>query len=251
MPASTGARGRLGPIGRAPALLSLVLGLLVTLALLGSGAASSQAAPVAAPGSAVAGAAATVPSAPVGDERPGAEAVDDPASESTRAPARTGIFAHVDGLDLHRPSDDLVLVGFHQASRPGSLAMEPMGEATRVLPSRGRPYPRTSAADIVLVDDDAVRAPVTGRVVEVESYALYGRHPDRRVTIRPKGRPEVRVVLLHVEGVRVEVGDRVEGGETVIARTARAFPFRSQVDEETAPHAWPHVHLEVKAVSRR
>jgi hypothetical protein len=54
-----------------------------------------------------------------------------------------------------------------------------------------------------------------------------------------------------VEGTHVEVGDRVEGGETVIARTARRFPFRSQVDKETAPEAWPHVHLEVKTVNGR
>ncbi len=238
------ARRSMVAIMRAPLLFSLVIATVVALALLGTGA-GSQAAPLAST------------SAPDSVLRalelsPGIPAAEDlEAPEAEPGSVRTEVFAHVDGLDLHRPSDDLVLAGFHQASMPGSLAMDPVGERTRVLPSRGRAYPRTSAVDLVLVDEEPVRAPVTGRVVEVEQYRLYNRHGDQRVTIHPDGRSDLRVVLLHVEGMRVEVGDRVEGGQTVIARTARRFPFRSQVDEETAPDAWPHVHLEVKTVNGR
>lgn len=261
MPVRTAVHRRLGAVGRAPVFFSLILALIVTLVLTGTGVGSSQAAPIAARGAvaelpAPIARTATTPAATaehVADEQrePGEVEPEDVepevAAADTQQPARTGLLAHVDGLDLHRPSDAVVIAGFHQASTPGSLPLEPVGERTRVLPSRGRGYPRTSAVDVVLVDEEPVRAPVTGRVVEVERYALYGRHPDRRVTIRPKGRSGLRVVLLHVEGLRVEEGDRVEAGETVIARTARRFPFRSQVDKETAPDAWPHVHLEVKA----
>jgi biotin carboxyl carrier protein len=243
----TAVRRRLGVIGNAPALLSLVVGLVVTLALVGSGTGSSQAAPISppAPGSADAEpATASAPDAAHADE-PDVPAV--PAAQES-APARTGVLASVDGLELHLPSEEVVVAGFHQASSRGALAMDPVAARSQVLPSRGRGTERTSAVDLVLVDDEAVRSPVTGRVVETETYSLYGRHPDRRVTIRPKGRSDLRVVLLHVEGLRVEEGDRVEAGETVIAQSARRFPFRSQVDEETAPDAWPHVHLEVTDV---
>lgn len=231
MPSSTAAR-----LDRVPALLSLVVGVVVVLALLGSGVGSSQAAQVLAERSVPRDA----------DRGSAAETARDEDAGSSTA---TAALARVDALTIHQPAREIVVAGFHQASTPGSLALEPVGEAARVLPSRGRGYPRTSAVDVVLVDDEPVRAPVSGRVVEVERYALYGRHPDFRVTIEPHDRPDLRVVLLHVARLRVEEGERVAAGETVLARTARRFPFRSQVDDETAPDAWPHVHLEVKATS--
>jgi biotin carboxyl carrier protein len=247
-------------ITRAPLLVSLVIATVVALALLGTGA-GSQAAPLMPAATSAPAPVLRALDLPAAADQPDDAGVDAEADQPDVAvaeeeppppePARTEVFAHVDGLDLHKPSEALVLAGFHQASTPGSLAMDPVGDRTTVLPSRGRAYPRTSAVDLVLHDEDAVRAPVTGRVVKSEQYRLYGRHGDRRITIRPKGRSDLRVVMLHVEGTHVEVGDRVEGGETVIARTARRFPFRSQVDRETAPDAWPHVHLEVKRVGGR
>jgi biotin carboxyl carrier protein len=264
MPARAVAQRVVTSITRAPLLFSLVIATVVALALLGTGA-GSQAAPLMPASTSVPApvlraldltSVVDQPDVASVDAEIAAE-VDEPDAEVVEEdppppqPTRTEVFAHVDGLDLHKPSDALVLAGFHQASTPGSLAMDPVGDRTTVLPSRGRAYPRTSAVDLVLHDEDAVRAPVTGRVVKSEQYRLYGRHGDRRITIRPKGRLDLRVVVLHVEGTHVEVGDRVEGGETVIARTARRFPFRSQVDRETAPDAWPHVHLEVKRVRGR
>jgi biotin carboxyl carrier protein len=249
-------------ITRAPLLFSLVIATVVALALVGTGA-GSQAAPLASTSSpiTVLRALELAPEVPAAAEAEADDRVEEVVTEAEveapeeedvpAGPVRTEVFAQVDGLDLHAPSNALVLAGFHQASTPGSLAMDPVGDRVRVLPSRGRAYPRTSAVDLVLHDEEAVRAPVTGRVVKSEQYRLYNRYGDRRITIRPKGRSDLRVVVLHVEGTHVEVGDRVEGGETVIARTARRFPFRSQVDKETAPEAWPHVHLEVKTVNGR
>lgn len=251
MSARTSVPRGLTAITRAPLLFALVVATLVALALLGTGA-GSRAAPLASTSAPVLGLR-SLSLAP--GEDPDDEPVEEPedveAEPAPAEPSRTEVFGRVDGLDLHRPSDELVLAGFHQASTPGSLAMEPVGDRTRVLPSRGRSYPRSSAVDLVLHDDEPVLAPVTGRVVASEQYRLYGRHGDRRITIRPKGRPDLRVVLLHVAVTHVEAGDRVEAGVTRIASTARRFPFRSQVDEQTAPDAWPHVHMEVKRVGPR
>lgn len=249
MSARTSVPRGLTAITRAPLLFALVVATLVALALVGTGA-GSRAAPLASTSAPVLGLR-TLSLAP-GEDAADVEAVEEVEQEPAPGEAsRTEVFGRVDGLDLHRPSDELVLAGFHQASMPGSLAMDPVGDRTRVLPSRGRAYPRSSAVDLVLHDDEPVRAPVTGRVVASEQYRLYGRHGDRRITIRPKGRSDLRVVMLHVAVTHVEVGDRVEGGVTRIASTARRFPFRSQVDEQTAPHAWPHVHMEVKRVGPR
>jgi hypothetical protein len=68
-----------------------------------------------------------------------------------------------------------------------------------------------------------------------------GRVPGRRAR-RPPG---WEVKLLHVQGLRVGVGARVEAGVTVVAAGPRLFPFRSQVDDHTAAPHWPHVHVEV------
>jgi hypothetical protein len=91
-----------------------------------------------------------------------------------------------------------------------------------------------------------VLAPVSGTVTGVKRYYLYGRHLDYRVAIRPDGRPELRVVLIHVDQVRVRKGDTVTAGATVLA-APRVFRFHSQVNTYVKSNA-PHVHLEVKAV---
>ncbi len=227
-------RRPLGVIGQAPALASLLVGLLVALALLGTGAGSSQAAPIDPPTDLSRAVAAAEASA----------APD--AAEPARPVTGTDLLAHVDGLELFRPADDLVVAGFHEANTPGSLPLEPVGDRATILPSRGRGSHRSSAVDIVLVDEEPVLAPVSGEVVEATNYTLYGRHADKLVTIEPEGRADLHVVLLHMEGLQVEVGDEVEAGTSVIANGARQLPFRSQVDRETAPDAWPHLHLEVR-----
>jgi hypothetical protein len=171
-------------------------------------------------------------------------------------------------LLLRAPVVDPVLVGFHEAANPYGFALHPVGELlahrnpTRydappndpsgtpyvVLASRGEPAPATSAIDVVLVDDQPVLAPVSGVVSDVRSFTLYGRYADQRVEIVPRGAPHLRVVLIHLEEVRVAPGDAVVVGRSVLATGARRFPFASQIDRETEPDVWPHVHVEVQRV---
>ena len=62
-----------------------------------------------------------------------------------------------------------------------------------------------------------IYAPVTGTVVLVQSYDLYGYVPDMKIHIQPKGHPELDVVMLHQYDVRVKAGDKVEGGVTPVS----------------------------------
>lgn len=175
------------------------------------------------------------------------------------------VFGTVDGLDLWTPSGATLLVAYHEASFDDALPVQPVGRLRNnfnstkyqdpgVMPgpvydvqaSRGRTQRATTAIDLVLRDDDPVLSPVTGKVVEVRRYSLYNRYPDTRIEIVPEGRPDLRVVLIHIAGVRVEVGDRVVAGETTLAKTANRFPFHSQVDRHLPDGPWPHVHVEVK-----
>lgn len=62
-----------------------------------------------------------------------------------------------------------------------------------------------------------VYAPVTGTVVLVKKYDLYGEVPDIRIHIQPEGHPELDLVLLHQYDPLVKAGDKVEGGATPIS----------------------------------
>lgn len=173
---------------------------------------------------------------------------------------------HPSGLELLTPSASPLLVGFHEASTPHAEELEPVGRllADRnrrtarppdapegapyvVLASRGRTFAPTSSIDVAVTDGEPVVAPVTGTVLLVEPYRLYGRHDDVRIEIVPDGAPDLRVVLIHLVDVAVGPGGRVLAGRSVIAASGRRFPFASQIDEDVG-RAIAHVHVEVQPI---
>lgn len=185
-------------------------------------------------------------------------------------------MAQVQGVRLVVPADPEAtrLVGFHEANGGTTEVLQPTAPLadnhnpashvdshdaaaqapahtpeTIVLPSRGRGSHPASAVDVALPEGVEVLSPVTGRVVSVSEYVLYGRHPDTIIELEPAGRPDLRVVVLHVSDAKVAPGDRVVAGATPLAGTATAFPFSSQIDRFVAADdggAKPHVHIEVK-----
>lgn len=190
-----------------------------------------------------------------------------PAAAPGAAPAGgqpgTALFAEVDGLGLALPHSETVAVAFHEAARPEALELTPVGRlvandnptryappqdsdgpAYRVLSSRGRPRPATSAADLVVPGGASALAPVSGTVVEVRQYVLYGSLRDWRVAIAPHGRPDLHVVLIHLHRPALVAGDEVEAGRTPVG-VVRQLPFPSHVDYVTEQPS-PHLHLEVK-----
>lgn len=173
------------------------------------------------------------------------------------------LFAQVGGIQLRLVADDTVAVAFHEASRNGAAALRPTGTCAVcrnrtkfsppsreghlryiVMDSRGRSSPATSAVDIALRTGTTVFAPVNGTVRNVKRYRLYRRYPDVRVAMAPDADPGRRVVLIHLRGVTLRRGDRVDASMTVIGRV-RSFPFDSQV-ERYVRGSFPHVHLEVR-----
>ena len=172
-------------------------------------------------------------------------------------------FATVDGLTLALPHPRPAAIAFHEASRVEALELVPTGRlvandnatrfiapadsdgpAYRVLSSRGRTRPPTSAVDIVVPMGDAVAAPVDGTVTSVTEYPLYGRIRDWRVEITPTARPDLTVVLIHLQKPVVSVGATVVAGETSLA-VPRLLPIDSHVDY-VLDEKQPHAHLEVK-----
>jgi murein DD-endopeptidase MepM/ murein hydrolase activator NlpD len=152
------------------------------------------------------------------------------------------------GVDLRLPSPRVELIGLHQSNNDGArdlLAIEGAPVPIVVMASRERNTGLQSAADIVLPRDAAVLAPVTGTVKRAGTYTLYCDNLDDFLVVEPDGHPGIEVKLLHISGVRVAAGDRVEAGVTVVAPGPTPLPFESQVDELSGPDDDPHVHLEV------
>lgn len=168
--------------------------------------------------------------------------------DAGRRAARIGTekFAEVGGLRLHLPAHRVAGIGFHEAPRGGErrLAMTNLDERSFTMPSRGRGTHPTSAVDVAVPSGVEILAPVSGIVEDVTVYDLYGKYRDAHLTIRPTGHRNRGVRILHVTGVQVSVGQRVEGGVTTIATGANQFPFDSQIDGMVGRH--PHVDISVR-----
>ena len=157
-------------------------------------------------------------------------------------------FAVTHGVTLVHPADRVERVAFHQSNHDGARELQPLDTAVNpfILESRERDTPPTTATDIVVDPEGAIRSPVTGTVKRAGGYTLYCKYRDDYVVIAPDAAPHLEVKLLHIDGVQVRAGQRVIAGETLLAPRPTPLPFESQVDEvATAAPAWPHVHLEV------
>ena len=156
-------------------------------------------------------------------------------------------YATVGALVLHHPSDRVEAIGFHQSAQDGAQQQTALPTAVRsfTMTSRERDTIDRGAADIVVEPGRQLRAPVSGTVIRARSYTLYCDYTDQTISIEPDAHPGWQVRMLHIEGLLVGVGDRVEAGVTPIAQHARVLPFDSQVEEDTGLPRWPHTHVEV------
>lgn len=118
------------------------------------------------------------------------------------------------------------------------------GEALRMWRSNRQGEPDT-AADVGALPGTPVVAPVSGTILAVRSYKLYGSYPDLEIHIQPDGWPELDVVLIHVTDATVETGDTVDAGETVVAQVRRlADKVQPQLGRYTRD-AGDHVHMQL------
>lgn len=177
-------------------------------------------------------------------------------------------FSRVSSTDLiiHFPADfsEMIAIGFHQASNPKAYPLEPIGhclvdETTQtvsetiskskfpilfVMNARGRGGSPTSAADVAVKPGTLIRSPVDGVVTKIKTYYLYGKHPDYHVEIEPRGHPELRVAMIHLDELEVKVGSKVSHGKTVVGKVRRLSRLQSQIDRYLPEH-YDHVHIQV------
>lgn len=173
-------------------------------------------------------------------------------------------YAELEDVVLVQPSSGVIGIGFHESLFATSVPLRPLGtlrmsdsaafvpvEETDgpeyvVMSSRARANGPTTSADIVVPSRSPVLSPVTGTVVLVRPYRLYCQYADNQVLIRPAGREDLLVMVLHMSDPAVGQGDRVVGGVTPLG-TSWGNDAPDSQENEYWPDQHPHVHVEVEA----
>ncbi len=117
--------------------------------------------------------------------------------------------------------------------------------------------PRMSAIDCGGPVGATVYAPVSGTVVRVKDYKLYNNeaYPDVQVHIQPEGRPDLDVVLIHLENAVVQEGDQVVGGVTPLAQIRDVYAYigdEMQLKDYTAAgDNGNHTHIQINDATNK
>jgi len=188
----------------------------------------------------------------------------------------TPIFAAYRSLQLRLPVSvpTLTEVGFHQAAYTYALHMttplveadnsdtkdahgtgrdadaQPTG-ADAVLQGkfirmwRSRPGNPDSATDVGAKPGSDVFSPVSGTVIKIKEYKLYGKYDDYEIHIQPKGWPTIDLVIIHVTDLSVAVGDEVVGGVTRIAAVRKLSDRVNHQLRDYTGDGGDHVHIQL------
>ncbi len=188
----------------------------------------------------------------------------------------TPYFASYKQLKLRLPvsAKTVTEVGFHQASYSYARHMTsllPYGDAEKAKKDRtthrdsdkqqrgadavlagevlklwrnrsGKP---DTAVDIGANAGSTVYAPVSGTVVKVKRFDLYGKYPDIEIHIQPEGFPTLDVVMIHVDDAICEPGDKVVAGITPLASIRELDPRIGPQLKNYTRNGGNHTHLQV------
>ncbi len=195
-------------------------------------------------------------------------------------PDPTPIFARYRSLQIRLPVavKDLTEVGFHQAAYPYARHMStPLTEADNsdtkdargtgrdaskqptgadaVLEGkfirmwRARPGEPDTATDVGAPPGSDVFAPVSGTIVKIKKYKLYGKHDDYEIHIQPHGWPDIDLVMIHVTDLSAGVGDEVVGGVTRIAAIRKLSDKVHHQLRDYTDDGGDHTHLQINNAS--
>lgn len=194
----------------------------------------------------------------------------------------TPVFAYYQDVELNLvvSEEDLTEIGFHRASGdralpmvsllpdadlnaadgsngtgrvpaevdPDSLERRVLGGSVLRMWRSSRPGPPDNAVDIGAAPGSTVYAPVSGTVIAVKQYELYGKCDDLELHIRPAGRNDIDVVMIHISDVSVRVGDAVTAGVTPVAKVRK---LSDRIDHQLgwySTDAGDHVHMQLNRI---
>ena len=171
-------------------------------------------------------------------------------------------------LALPASKKEILAIGYHQAYNPRALSlvskMALLTPATTssvsraasagrlsvfVMESRGRGSRLDSSVDVALKTGSAIMSPVTGRVLAVAPYLLYGRINDFRIDIAADGYPGFKIAVTHVDKPTVAVGQTMVAGATPLG-IVRSLGINSQIDQYLGKVV-DHVHIQANPIEAK
>jgi biotin carboxyl carrier protein len=196
----------------------------------------------------------------------------------------TPLVAEYGSLKIHSPvsANNITEIEFHQASYNTALQLTPLVsivDAQEVADRQGTNHispdaqplgdapliaeavstwrldsvgPETSAVDVGGTAGTDVYAPVTGTVVKIKTYSLFGLIDDYEIHIQSPEYPELDIVVLHIDDLTIKVGDTITGGSTRIAKIRNIGDvIDNNLSNFTAPgDPGNHCHVQVNDATR-
>jgi hypothetical protein len=130
-------------------------------------------------------------------------------------------------------AEDVTIIAYQPVADAQSVEFSPIGEQTNAnavvrffrgifsgAPSvryyllDGKGNGPTGAALIGAAPGAGVFAPVSGTVIAVKHYKLYGKYDDVQIDIRPEEMSGITISLLFIDQPAVSIGDVVAAGKT-------------------------------------
>jgi len=157
------------------------------------------------------------------------------------------VVAQIEGLDLVLPvaREVTTAVAYHPVDNAGTVPFAPAGDRLSggslgqkladifagggaiqyylMDGAGGERSSSTAGLDVGAVPGSAIVSPVDGKVTAIKQYSILGRYPDVEVHIQLAHDPTLLLVLTHITRPKVEIGDVVARGETVLG-AVRGFP---------------------------
>jgi hypothetical protein len=128
---------------------------------------------------------------------------------------------------------DATIIAYQAVSDERAVVLTPIGEqananalvrffrsifssppAVRYYYLEGGAGPVTTSVLVGAAAGSPVTAPISGLVIAVKDYMLFGRYPDVQIDIQPEKTSGVTVSLLFIQDPSVSIGDLVTAGKT-------------------------------------
>ena len=157
------------------------------------------------------------------------------------------VVARVEGLDIVLPvaREVTTAVAYHPVDNAGTVSFAPAGDRLSggslgqqladifagggaiqyylMDGAGGELSSSTAGLDIGAVPGSAVVSPADGKVTAIKRYSILGRYPDVEMRIQLSHDSSLLLVLTHLTRPKVEIGDIVARGDTVLG-SVRGFP---------------------------
>lgn len=174
------------------------------------------------------------------------EGAAQPAVGRSAEPDEAVVVAQIEGVDVLLPvaREVTTAVAFHPVDNPGAVGFSPVGERlgghlgqklADIFAGGGdvqyylmegqssQDSPATAGLDVGAIPGSPVLSPVDGKVTGIKEYQVLGRYRDYQIDIRLAADPSLLLIVTHIARPRVDIGDVVQRGTTVLGGV-RGFP---------------------------